>query len=60
MLLWDKAEGNQYLPPWATSDDQGILPEFMQLGKHNAKRVAENESTLKLSSAEEPHERRRA
>ena len=52
MLLWDEKEGNQYLPPWATSDDQGIMPGFMQLDKHNAKRVAENERTLKLSSAE--------
>ena len=52
MLLWDEKEGNKYLPPWATSDDQGILPDFMQLGKHNTERIAENEKTLKLSSAE--------
>ena len=52
MLYWDALEGNQYLPPWATADDDGLMPDFMRLGKGNTKRIAKNESTLKLAEAE--------
>ena len=52
MLFWDEKEGNQYLAPWATADDDGLMPDFMRLGKGNRKRIAKSESTLKLAEAE--------
>ena len=55
MLYWDAQEGNAYLPPWATADDDGkIMPSFMgqHMGKKNVQRLAENQQTLKLAPAE--------
>ena len=60
LLYWDAKEGNQYLPPWASADDDGkLMPSFR--ASTWASTMWSAQKTLKLSPAEhEPHEQLRA
>ncbi len=52
LLYFDGSEfDGGYLPPWYSSDDKGVLPDFVRLNKDNQLLVAKSEADQKLVDA---------